>query len=31
MLAFMGQPVLAAIDDGGDVDALHDGGDPQRV
>jgi hypothetical protein len=25
------KPMLAGIDDEGDVDALHDGGDPQRV
>jgi hypothetical protein len=31
MLALMGQPMLAGIDDEGDVDALHDGGHPQRV
>ena len=31
MLALMGQPMLAGIDDEGDVDALHDAGDPQRV
>jgi hypothetical protein len=31
MLALMGQPMLAGIDDEGDVDALHDGGDPQWV
>jgi len=28
MLALRGQPMLAGIDDEGDVDALHDGGDP---